>query len=184
MKKERMSKVWKVLTFFPTSITNFILILYPILIINIIPQHLQQISLEYLQYTWLQKMATQVFFEQLRSKFQAICTLQINYFILFMIFWGYCDSPHLQPNKLRFKELSTMFKVVASNRGKVGILTHTCPVHDKKVPHIHSKSIRTFKFIDLQPFLEFVLLEKYNQEMFTHWNNYSSIWISWNLKEC
>lgn len=143
MRKVSMSKVWKVLTFFPTSTTNFILMLYPILIINNIPQHLQQIFIEYLQYTWLQKMGTQVFFGQLWSKFQAICTLQINYFILFITFWGYHDGPHLQPNKLKFKELGTMSKVMASNREKVGITTHIHLVHDKKVPHVDSKPIRT-----------------------------------------
>lgn len=112
------------------------------MIINNISQHLQQIFIEYLQYTWFQNGDPSIYWTTM-IQVSSYTDFTNKLFYPFHDFWSYHDGSHLQPNKSKFKELSAMFKVMASNRGEVGISTHTYLVPDKKVPHIHPKSIRT-----------------------------------------
>lgn len=180
----RTSNVWKVSALSQTSITHFKYYTLTF-ILNILTQHLQQIFIKYPQYTWLQKTGTHALCEQLRrSQFHTICSLQTaNYFILSFSrhFEAVVIVPILQPNTLRYKNLSSSSQAVAGNSGQGGLSTHICRAHEG-IPRIHPRLMRTQKLLaDDLIFLAFMYLKSITKRLFIRWNNYSSIW---NLKEC
>lgn len=141
-RKGKKNKAWKRSAFFPTTVTHCILILYPILLINNITQHLQLIFIEYLPdcrkwgptYCWMTLM------------FQAShCMLFTNNKLL-----------HPFYNLLRLSWWLPFYS--QSNRGSeneavcprpwpVGVgrwnLSHIFLAHAKELPQIHPQSMRT-----------------------------------------